>query len=156
MTRDPNTHTLGNVARGNKSEDVRKGQRFVSVRAAYASGVRKICCDGSERWTACSPSRLRSLLASASRHGGCDPVGEKEIEPFQFTFNGFLSVVFWGSQVTSDAGLILVRELTNGSGWTRASERLPSRTEHAMLVGGSPAATIYSRLPSGELIACRV
>ena len=38
-------------------------------------------------------------------------MGEKETEPFQFTFNGFLKVAFQGSHVTSDAGLILVREL---------------------------------------------
>jgi hypothetical protein len=38
-------------------------------------------------------------------------VGEKETAPFQFTFNGFLKVAFQGSCVTSDAGLILVREL---------------------------------------------
>jgi hypothetical protein len=38
-------------------------------------------------------------------------VGEKESEPFQFTFNGFLKVAFQGSRVTSDAGLVLVREL---------------------------------------------
>jgi hypothetical protein len=38
-------------------------------------------------------------------------VGEKESEPIQFTFNGFLKVAFQGSRGTSDAGLILVREL---------------------------------------------
>lgn len=38
-------------------------------------------------------------------------MGEKESEPFQFTFNGFLKVAFQGSRVTSDAGLMLVREL---------------------------------------------
>ena len=37
-------------------------------------------------------------------------MGEKQNEPFQFTFNGFLKVAFQGSRVTSDAGLILVRE----------------------------------------------
>ena len=38
-------------------------------------------------------------------------MGERESEPFQFTFNGFLKVAFQGSRVTSDAGLVLVREL---------------------------------------------
>jgi hypothetical protein len=38
-------------------------------------------------------------------------VGEKENKPFQLSFNGFLKVDFQGSRVTSDGGLILVREL---------------------------------------------
>lgn len=38
-------------------------------------------------------------------------MGENESEPFQFTFNGFLKVAFQGSRVTSNAGLILVREM---------------------------------------------
>ena len=38
-------------------------------------------------------------------------MGEKESEPFQLTFNGFLKVAFQGSRITSDAGLVLVREL---------------------------------------------
>ena len=60
-------------------------------------------------------------------------MGELQTEPFQFTFNGFLKVAFQGSRITSDAGLILVRELDeppmpvsfwcaswmNAWGWTR-------------------------------------
>lgn len=38
-------------------------------------------------------------------------MGEKEHEPFQVTFNGLLKVAFQGSRVTSDTGLIPVREL---------------------------------------------
>ena len=38
-------------------------------------------------------------------------MGEKERKPFQLTFNGLLKVDFQGSHVTSDGGLILVREL---------------------------------------------
>jgi len=38
-------------------------------------------------------------------------VGDKERKPFQFSFNGFLKVDFQGSRVTSDGGLLLVREL---------------------------------------------
>ena len=38
-------------------------------------------------------------------------MGEKENKPFQLTFNGFLKVDFQGSRVTSDGGLLLVREL---------------------------------------------
>ncbi len=38
-------------------------------------------------------------------------MGELQTEPFQFAFNGFLKVAFQGSRITSDAGLILIREL---------------------------------------------
>ena len=38
-------------------------------------------------------------------------MGEKENKPFQLSFNGLLKVDFHGSRVTSDGGLILVREL---------------------------------------------
>jgi hypothetical protein len=38
-------------------------------------------------------------------------MGEKENKPFQLSFNGFLKVDFQGSRVTSDGGLLLVREL---------------------------------------------
>ncbi len=38
-------------------------------------------------------------------------MGELQTEPFQFAFHGFLKVAFQGSRITSDAGLILIREL---------------------------------------------
>lgn len=38
-------------------------------------------------------------------------MGEKQNEPFQLSFNASLKVDFQGSRVTSDGGLILVREL---------------------------------------------
>jgi len=38
-------------------------------------------------------------------------VGETQNRPFQFSFSSFLKVDFQGSRVTSDAGLLLVREL---------------------------------------------
>ena len=38
-------------------------------------------------------------------------MGESQNQPFQLSFNRFLRVGFQGSRVTSDGGLILVREL---------------------------------------------
>ena len=38
-------------------------------------------------------------------------MGEKQNQPFQLSFNASLRVGFQGSRVTSDGGLILVREL---------------------------------------------
>ena len=38
-------------------------------------------------------------------------MGEKQTKPFQLSFNGLLKVDFQRSHVSSDGGLILVREL---------------------------------------------
>ena len=46
-------------------------------------------------------------------------MGELQTAPFQFTFNGFLKVAFQGARITSDAGLILVRELDERLGLAR-------------------------------------
>ena len=40
-----------------------------------------------------------------------DPAGEKQNQPFQLSFNPSLKVDFQGSRVTSNSGLLLVREL---------------------------------------------
>ena len=49
--------------------------------------------------------------ACLRRSGGTHPVSEKQNQPFQLSFNASLKVDFQGSRVTSDGGLILVREL---------------------------------------------
>ena len=46
-------------------------------------------------------------------------MGEKPTKPFQLGFNGFLKVAFQGSRVTSDGGLILVRELDDHLGMSQ-------------------------------------
>jgi len=45
---------------------------------------------------------------------GRKPRGEKQNQPFQLSFNAALKIDFQGSRVTSDGGLILVRELEEG------------------------------------------
>ena len=46
-------------------------------------------------------------------------MGESQNQPFQLSFNRFLRVDFQGSRVTSDGGLILVRELDERLGLSR-------------------------------------
>ena len=44
-------------------------------------------------------------------------MGEKQNGPFQLSFNASLKIDFQGSRVTSDGGLILVRELDERLGF---------------------------------------
>ena len=46
-------------------------------------------------------------------------MGEKQNQPFQLTFNASLKIDFQGSRVTSDGGLILVRELDERLGFSK-------------------------------------
>jgi hypothetical protein len=49
-------------------------------------------------------------------------MGESQKQPFQLSFNRFLRVAFHGSRVTSNGGVILVRDLgTVGPGSVRSS-----------------------------------
>jgi Transposase DDE domain group 1 len=50
-------------------------------------------------------------------------VGEKQNQPFQLTFNASLKIDFQGSRVTSDGGLILVRELDERLGFGELIEQ---------------------------------
>ena len=45
-------------------------------------------------------------------------MGERQNQPFQLSFNGSLKVDFQGSRVTSNGGLILVRELDERLGFS--------------------------------------
>jgi hypothetical protein len=81
-------------------------------------------------------------------------VREKESEPFQFTFNGFLKVAFQGSRVTSDAGLILVRELDDRLGLEAIIAEHLSDSRHGLntqfRVPHLLRQSIYSRLVGYE------
>jgi hypothetical protein len=50
-------------------------------------------------------------------------VGETQNRPFQLSFNSSLKVDFQGARVTSDGGLILVRELDERLGLSALMER---------------------------------
>jgi hypothetical protein len=81
-------------------------------------------------------------------------VGEKEHEPFQFTFNGFLKVDFQGSRVTSDAGLLLVRELDERLGLATFIAEHLSDSRHGLNTQFGLAdllrQSVYSRLAGYE------
>jgi hypothetical protein len=46
-------------------------------------------------------------------------MGDKQNQPFQLSFNACLKIDFQGSRVTSDGGLILVRELDERLGFSQ-------------------------------------
>ena len=64
-------------------------------------------------------------------------MGEKENKPFQLSFNGLLKVDFQGSRITSDGGLILVRELDERLGLERGG-----RSRHGLVCGGDDSALV--------------
>jgi hypothetical protein len=49
-------------------------------------------------------------------------MGEKQNQPFQLSFNASLKVDFQGSRVTSDGGLILIRDLDERLGLEKLIE----------------------------------
>ena len=50
-------------------------------------------------------------------------MGEKQNQPFQISFNASLKVDFQGSRITSNGGLILVRELDERLGFSDLIEQ---------------------------------
>jgi hypothetical protein len=80
-------------------------------------------------------------------------VGEKQTKPFQFGFNGFLKVAFQGSRVTSDGGLILVRELDEHLGLSQLiAQHLtdPRGTNTRLPLADLLRQSVYSRLAGYE------
>jgi Transposase DDE domain group 1 len=59
----------------------------------------------------------------SQRCEGGEAVGETQNRPFQLSFNSSLRVDFQGARVTSDGGLILVRELDERLGMSALMER---------------------------------
>jgi hypothetical protein len=59
----------------------------------------------------------------SGRCGGGLAVGEMQEQPLQVSFNGWLRVDFQGSRVTSDGGLLLVRELDERLGFGELIEQ---------------------------------
>jgi hypothetical protein len=80
-------------------------------------------------------------------------VRETQKQPFQLSFNSCLRVEFQGAQVTSDGGLILVRELDERLGLSALMQRhdqFASGQERAVAVSDLLRQSIYSRLADYE------
>src|ERR1035437_642310 len=89
-----------------------------------------------------------------SRFGGAHPVGEKQNQPFQLSFNSSLKVDFQGSRVTSDGGLILVRELDERLGLEKLIEEHLSDSRQGLnkqfTLADLLRQSVYSRLAGYE------
>ena len=80
-------------------------------------------------------------------------MGEKQNQPFQLSFNPSLRVDFQGSKVTSDGGLVLVRELDERLGFSDLIARhlTDSRAKNTQLpLADLLRQSIYSRMAGYE------
>ncbi len=80
-------------------------------------------------------------------------MGERQEGPFQLSFNGRLRVDFQGARVTSDGGLLLVRELDERLGFGELIERhlTDARGKNAQLpLTDLVRQSVYSRLAGYE------
>jgi hypothetical protein len=80
-------------------------------------------------------------------------MGDKQNRPFQLSFNGLLKIDFQGSRITSDGGLILVRELDERLGVSELVERtlIDSRGGNTQLpLADLFRQSVYSRLAGYE------
>ena len=77
-------------------------------------------------------------------------MGEKETKPFQLTCNGLRKVDFQGSRVTSDGGLILVREWDERLGLGKLiGEHLSDSRRHQQAVHVRCSVAAVGRQPLG-------
>src|ERR1700681_3746976 len=88
------------------------------------------------------------------RCGGGEAVGETQNRPFQLSFNSALRVEFQGARVTSDGGLILVRELDERLGLSELMDHHLSdsrrRKNIQLPLADLLRQSIYSRLAGYE------
>ena len=80
-------------------------------------------------------------------------MGETQNEPFRLSFNSSLKVDFQGSRVTSDGGLVLVRELDERLGFAELIERhlADGRGKNTQLpLADLLRQSVYSRLAGYE------
>src|ERR1700675_156596 len=87
------------------------------------------------------------------RCGGGEAVGERQNRPFQLSFNSSLKVDFQGSRVTSDGGLVLVRELDERLGFRELSARHladPRGKNSQLPLADLLRQSVYSRLAGYE------
>ena len=81
-------------------------------------------------------------------------MGEKQNQPFQLSFNASLKVDFQGSRVTSDGGLILVRELDERLGLEKLIEEHLSDSRQGLnkqfTLADLERQSVYSRLAGYE------
>ena len=80
-------------------------------------------------------------------------MGERQEQPFQLSFNGRLRVDFQGARVTSDGGLLLVRELDERLGFGELIERhlTDGRAKNTQLpLTDLVRQSVYSRLAGYE------
>ena len=76
-------------------------------------------------------------------------MGDKQNQPFQLSFNASLKVDFQGSRVTSDGGLILIRELDERLGLEKLIEEHLSDSRQGLnkqfALADLPTALRYAR-----------
>ncbi len=81
-------------------------------------------------------------------------MGEKQNQPFQLSFNASLKVDFQGSRVTSDGGLILIRELDERLGLAKLIEEQLSDSRQGLnkqfTLADLLRQSVYSRLAGYE------